>query len=216
MIPVERLDEPEILINKKEKWLTTFLEKGSKRPPSSQYGHQKIKDALSAMSFNKCFYCECRLGAGKDERPEVDHYIGIAENPELAFEWSNLYLSCFSCNRCKNHSKVALSECLDPCETKINPAIYLTFENEHIRPKNNSLRGAKTIQRYKLDRDGLDYLRVKRLQNFERFLRKLRERQIRDGGRGLTSDEREAINSFKAPHHAFSLMFSVYLVNLDL
>ncbi len=216
MISLERLEEPEILKKNKVKWMKSFLQKNAERPPSSQYAHREIKDSLRAMSFNKCFYCECKLGAGKDERPEIDHYIGIAEHPELAFEWSNLYLSCFSCNRCKNHSKIIVSECLDPCETEMSPADHLTFENEYIRPKNNSRRGSKTIQRCKLDREGLDYLRVKRLQKFERFLRKLRERQIREGGRGLTPEEREAINSFKAPHHAFSLMFSVYFVNLEL
>lgn len=216
MISIERRDEPEILKKNKEKWLKAFLAKASKRPSSSQYAHREIMDSLSAMSFNKCVFCECKLGAGGDQRPEVDHFRGIAEHPELAFEWSNLYLSCFSCNRCKSNSTIAVSEHLDPCETDIIPSDHLTFENEHIRPKNNSPPGSKTIQKFKLDREALDYLRVRRIRDFERFLRKIRERQIREGGRRLTPDEREAINSFKAPHHAFSLMFSVYLVNLDL
>ncbi len=216
MIAIERREEPDILKKNKSRWLEVFLDKGLQRPPSSQYAHKDIKDALSAISFKKCFFCESKVGVGEDEKPEIDHYIGLAENRKLAFAWTNLYLSCFSCNRGKIKSKIPVSDCLDPCNPGVDPADHLTFEKEYIRPKNRSRKGLKTIQKYKLDRDGLDHRRVKQLHDFERRLRQIGERQIRDGGRELTTDEKERISYFKSPENAFSLMFSIYFKTNDL
>jgi hypothetical protein len=157
MIHVQRLPEPEILKNKKDEWTKAFLGKRAKnlshRPSSSQYAHQKIRDTLGAMSFHKCFYCECKVGVGKDGNPEVDHHIEVSEKPESAFEWNNLYLSCQDCNRGKlEHSQIPVSECLDPCDLAENPADHLTFDDEFIRSNAGSFKGMKTIQKYKLDR----------------------------------------------------------------
>ncbi len=213
MINIQRLPEPDILKKNKAKWMKAFLEKRAKgdikRPSHSQYAHQQIRDTLGAMSFHKCFYCECKVGVGKDGNPEVDHHIEVSEEPKSAFKWSNLYLSCQGCNRGKlDNSQIPVSECLDPCDLTENPADHLTFDDEFIRSKACSSKGMKTIQKYKLDRDELDHLRVRQLRDFERFLRQLYER----GGKGaLTLKEKEAINSFKQTEHAFSLMFSIYL-----
>ncbi len=166
------------------------------------------------MSFSKCFYCELKFGATDGE---VDHYIEVTEDPLLAFVWDNLYLSCHDCNRRKlPNATIPVSDCVNPCDRSENPIDHLAFDSEYIRPKADSQRGAKTIQKYRLDRPELNYLRLKQLQQFERFLRELRDRQLRDGGRTLTDSEKEAIASFKQPDHAFSLMFRVYLAKLGL
>ncbi|MDI6793175.1 MAG: HNH endonuclease [bacterium] len=219
MISIERLPEPAILTKKKEKWLAAYLAKrpANPRPPSSQYGHRDIRDTLGAMSFNKCFYCECKLGTAKDERGEIDHYIEVEEEPRLAFDWDNLYLSCHDCNSKKlPNTSIPVSDCLDPCDLSEDTSAHLTFNDECIRPRNGSQKGAGTIQKYSLDRDELDHLRVKQIKNFERLLRGLLERQIQDGRDSLAPQEKEAIESFKEPCHAFSLMFRVYLTNVNL
>ena len=216
MISIKRLPEPLKLKENKEKWLAAYLEKRQinpgHRPPSAQYGHEELRDILERMSHDKCFYCECKIGGDTGMKSEIDHHIEVAEYPGLAFDWENLYLSCHDCNRKKLPNKtMPVSDCLDPCDISEKPADHLTFESHCIRARANSSKGDGIIKKYKLNRPELNYARLKWVKNFERFLRKLRERQIQDKGRELTLDEKEAIHTFKAPDHAFSLMFSVYL-----
>ena len=218
MISITRLPEPARLTKNKEKWLAAFLKKretkpGS-RPDSGQYGHPKIRNDLRAMSFDKCFYCEHKLAESEDE---VDHYIELAEKPELAFDWDNLYLSCSFCNSKKLfNTTLPVSDCLDPCDPSDNPADHLTFEGEYIVSRAGSSKGSATIQKYRLSRPGLDGRRREQLLRFRETLSELHESQIRDGGRPLTQPEEEVLASFKEPQHAFSLMFSTYLAKLDL
>ena len=64
-----------------------------------------LRDAFSAYSNDKCWYIECKnLGADDD----IDHFrpkSGVREDPThpgyywLAFEWTNLRLSCHRANR---------------------------------------------------------------------------------------------------------------------
>ncbi len=218
MISITRLPEPPILREKKDRWLAVYLERrasnSSERPNSRQYAHREIRDTLAAMSFHKCFYCETKL---RDSEGEVDHYIEVTEEPARAFDWDNLYLSCHDCNKRKlPNAMLPVVACLDPCAPEEDPASHLTFDDDYIRPKAGSARGTQTIRKYQLDRDALNYLRLKQLQMFERTLRELRERQVRGGGRQLNAAEKELLSSFKEPHHAFSAMFQAYLSKLEL
>jgi uncharacterized protein (TIGR02646 family) len=162
VISITRLPEPARLTENKEKWLAAYLErrqnKPGLRPNSRQYGHAEIRSVLEAMSFNKCFYCERKLD---ETGSQVDHYIEVAENPALAFHWRNLYLSCPDCNRKKlPNTTIPVSDCLDPCDPSENPMEHLTFDREIIRPKIGSLKGSQTVQKYRLDRENLNYLRL--------------------------------------------------------
>ena len=183
----------------------------SVRPNSRQYGHKEIRSVLFSMSHGKCYYCERKL---REEDGEVEHFVGVATEPELAFDWPNLYLSCRSCNQAKRRRTYAVNECLDPCNPDVPPEEYLTFDDEYVRPKNNSEAGRKTIQKYRLDRDELDHLRVKQLHRFERFLRMLQEKK-RASGNPITKDELAQVARFGRPEHEFSLMFRVYLEALN-
>lgn len=213
MISLQRLAEPDILTKNGETWLQRFLERSNPRPDSRQYGHREIRDMLRAMSFHKCFYCERKLS---ESDGEVDHYIEVAESPELAFVWTNLYLSCDKCNGGKiSNLHIPVEECLNPCDGSLDPADHLTFTDEIIRSRNGSLIGMRTIQKYRLDRDQLNYLRAKRLQQFERFVRGLHDVCIREGRR-LNEVEKEAIASFGQADSEFSLMFRSYLTSVNL
>ncbi len=159
------------------------------------------------MSYHKCFYCEIKLAADS----EVDHYIEVAEEPQLAFDWDNLYLSCSACNRKKLSNKaVPVVECIDPCGDD-DPAAHLIFEDEIITTKNASPKGLRTIQKYSLDRQELNYSRVRALQLFGKTLRRLHEGR---GSRPFTEDEKEIIRRFEQPDHPFSLMFHIYLADI--
>lgn len=213
MILIKRLAEPEILRDKKEQWLEKFQEKLDPRPPSRQYGHAKIRDVLREMSFHKCFYCESKLSK---ENEQVDHHREVAEYPELAFEWDNLYLSCSECNKRKiPNSSINVEDCLDPCDEVENPADHMTFDGHSIRPKASSVYGSNTIQKYRLNRDELEFRRSVQLRHFVEFLLQIQTARIHNND-SLDQSIREKILSFKQPDHPFSLMFSIYIEMIEL
>lgn len=206
---LQRLPEPQILINRKNTWLTSFLASGKKRPDSSKYAHNSIKVQLNSTSFNKCFYCETKL---KGKRKEVDHHIEVSVNPDLSYEWTNLYLSCDNCNNKIPHSTISINDTLNPCSNTDEEIMeHLTFEDEFIEAKNNSQLGLRTIQKYRLDTEIVDTRRLKSLKIFYKFILEIKENQINEGRDGLTDEEINAINGFKAINHSFSLMFSVLI-----
>jgi uncharacterized protein (TIGR02646 family) len=204
MIAIQRLPEPQILIDKKKEWLDAFLASGKKRPDSSKYAHEMIRNDLNSMSYYKCFYCETKLkGASK----EVDHHIEVSVDKSKAFEWTNLYLCCEHCNKKLSHHSIAVHDALNPCkDTDADMEAHLTFEDELITPNHNSELGLKTIQKYRLDSELLDHKRLKYINLFKTLLIQiLREK------RSITQAEREAIESFKRIDNAYSLMFKVLL-----
>ncbi|MEM7118858.1 MAG: HNH endonuclease [Chloroflexota bacterium] len=202
----------------KAKWLAAYLKRHQinpkSRPYSSQYSHTEIRESLAAMSFGKCFYCERKL---TDSEAEVDHFVEVAERPDLAFAWHNLCWSCRDCNRKKQSNlQVDVTECLDPCGAVDVPEEHLSFNQEYIRPRFDSQKGSRTIQKYRLDRDQLNYARVKQLREFDRLLRVIMKKQIREGRQQMTGREKEYLLSFGQADQAFSLMFQVYLAELEL
>ena len=212
MIPLKRPPEPPILTQKKDEWSAKYQElrqqKTNARPHPSQYAHPVIKNALRAMSFHKCFYCERKLSESEDQ---VEHYLEVAEHPHLAFEWENLFLSCAECNKHKRpNSEIPVEECLNPCNEKHRVEDHLIFEQEIIRAYNYSERGLRTIQKYGLDRGDLDLQRLRRLQYFYKVLLTIQRRQIADGGRAINEQERELLLSFQQSDQPFSRMFQCY------
>jgi hypothetical protein len=159
------------------------------------------------MSFHKCFYCE----QSTQHAPEVDHYIEVAERPEHAFEWENLYGSCRECNDKIPSSAIAACDCLDPCDPNVHPAEHLTFQGELIRARADSPSGRATIKKYKLDRAELDLKRLRQLNYFLTALTRIQKRMIAEGRRRMTEDEKEILRGFREPSQPFSLMFTVYV-----
>ncbi len=208
MIHLERLPEPEILIRKKAEWLKKFLESGKDRPESSTYGHKDIRAQLYSISYNKCFYCERKLS---EKESQIDHYIEVANaaGKDLAFEWNNLFLVCDNCNKKVPHNAI-------PVENALNPFVYsndeieqhITFDVEIIRIKNNSEIGAKTIQKFRLDK--LEHIRLQFYREFTEQYTKILKR-TKTENREITEDEKEQLKSFSYPDHPFSLMFKVIL-----
>jgi uncharacterized protein (TIGR02646 family) len=147
----------------------------------SLYGHQEVKEALIALQNDKCCFCERRVSAG--EPGHIEHYRpkgGYKKDDKsklvkpgyywLAYDFQNLFLSCNRCNtsykknyfplvdetkRVTNHTGVIANEeplILSPTD---NVASHLTFEQEIIKPKNNSMKGEETIKRTGLNRKPL-------------------------------------------------------------
>ncbi len=107
MIPIRRSQIPDILKKNRDKWTSKFLKSKKDRPSKNQYAHPEIMAELFNMSHGKCYYCESKLGTGKDASEQVDHFVEIHLDKKLAFDWNNLYLSCPGCN----HKEEIVEDC---------------------------------------------------------------------------------------------------------
>jgi hypothetical protein len=218
VIALQRLDEPDVLVRNKAQWTADYLEEcaqdPNKRPSSKKYAHPKVRAALETMSHHKCFYCE---QSTKQTKAEVDHYIEVAEESKGAFEWKNLYLACWDCNHKKQPNRsIPVSDCLDPCDPNVRPCDHLAFDKEIIRSRDGSTTGRNTIKKYKLDREELDYKRIKALRSFDEILISILRQKEKEERKSMTADEEERLRSFGQPEHTFTLMFSCYLQKLGL
>lgn len=193
-------------------WLAAHMKNPAARPPGRQYGHEDVRNALRAMSFHKCFYCEQRV-TRTDE--EVDHYLEHAERPDLAFTWENLYLSCTGCNNGKPPNRtLAVARCVDPCDPAQDPEADLLWRDEVVTERAGSARGQDTIRKYRLDRDELDLKRVKQLRVFDGAYREILLRMNAQGRNAMQLAEVELLRSFASPTQPFSAMFRAYLARL--
>lgn len=204
-----RLPEPRILTSRKIIWTTSFIASGKDRPDSSKYAHSEIKTQLYSMSHTKCFYCETKL---KGKTKEVDHHIEVSVDKNLSYEWTNLYLSCDSCNNKIPHSVIPVTDVLDPISNSdIEIRAHLTFEDELIEPLNNSALGLLTIKKYRLDSEVLDTRRLKSLKNFYKIIFQISKNQVAEKRTTLTQNEINAIHKFDRIDNSFSLMFKVII-----
>lgn len=77
-----------------------FAEKPAKlaRTTFDSLDKRKLREVLYAEQRKLCVYCEQRVDEGPSaphpDVPPIDHWRPLKENPELALNWSNLYLSC--------------------------------------------------------------------------------------------------------------------------
>ena len=204
-----RLPKPQILIDKEDKWKNDFIASGKARPDSSKYGHDKIRIELASMSFHKCFYCESKL---KLVPREVDHHIEVSIKKDLAFAWTNLYLSCDNCNNKLNHDAIQVHEALDPCKNDdIEIQEHLTFVDEMITAIDGSELGFKTIQKYRLGSDLLDNRRMQQLKYFHKVLIQILSKQSAEGRKKLNEMDLKTLNFFKQADQPYSLMFKIIL-----
>jgi hypothetical protein len=212
---LERLPEPQILIDRKETWLNDFLSNpNKKRPDSSKYAHESIKKDLISMSFCKCFYCETKL---KGVAKEVDHHIEVTVDETLSYTWNNLLLSCDNCNRKIYHNVIPIHNTLNPCIDDDDVIeTHLTFNDELIEPKNNSDFGLGTIQKYRLDSELLDNRRVKQIKLFQAQIINIHKKMIEEKREILNIDEKYLIESFKRIDNPYSLMFKILIEKLGL
>ncbi len=148
---------------------------------SGIYGHASVKDMLIAAQHGKCCFCEAKIT--HISYGDVEHFrpkAGYRQDPDddltrpgyywLAYDWSNLYLSCQLCNqrykknffplqnpkrRCQDHmGDLTLEEplFLDP---GLNPEDHIEFAAEQPKARDSSLKGVETIKALGLLREPL-------------------------------------------------------------
>lgn len=96
---LEKLQEPNILFENKASWTTTAIENPSEYN-KTRYRHPEIKEKLKEETYNKCIYCESKIG--HNTPGDIEHIKPVSLNESLRFEWNNLTIACTECNRRKN------------------------------------------------------------------------------------------------------------------
>jgi uncharacterized protein (TIGR02646 family) len=159
---------------------------------SSIYGGKMVKDKLKSLQHDKCCFCEAKVS--HVSHGDVEHYRPKAGWQQqdgdklvkpgyywLAYDFSNLYLSCQVCNqkfkknyfplanpaqRAATHRKPLAKErplIINP--GKDTPSRFLSFNKEIIVAVNSNTKGQETIKRTGLDRkelnrDRFEYLKI--------------------------------------------------------
>lgn len=214
-----RLNKPHILEEKEVIWTEKFINSGKDRPTnsSSTYGHSEVKQALSTISYQKCFYSEVKFSNLSEA--QVDHYIEVAEDKTKTFEWNNLFLSHKDSNQGKKpNSVIPNSETLNPfhdSDEEIEKNLF--FEDEHIRFLTE--KGDKTIKKYNLDKAIFNTLRSSKLNEYRKVLEAiLSSIQSNPHKNEMSELDKSSLKVFMQPDAPFSLMFRLILKrnNLEL
>lgn len=138
MISVTRSAQPKVLQKNAVRWLSILKELHEKAAPKKEikrvqdkYRHPEVKDALVAMFYGKCAYCESNIttvtyGA-------IEHFYPKSKYIELTFEWSNLLLSCDVCNDASHKGTSFPSDnngqplLINPTDANTDPSTHLEF-----------------------------------------------------------------------------------------
>jgi uncharacterized protein (TIGR02646 family) len=146
------------------------------------YGHPNVKSSLRTIQDGKCCFCEAKID--HISYGDVEHYrpkAGWVQGDEklnrpgyfwLAYDWSNLFLSCQICNQrhkknyfpLSDNRRRALSykqEIENESPFFIKPDVedpekFIEFKDEIPFPVFDNPRGSQTIKKLGLDRETLN------------------------------------------------------------
>ncbi len=147
---------------------------------SGVYGARSVKNALRKAQHDKCAFCESKVS--HIAYGDVEHFrpkAGYRQRPDgplvrpgyywLAYEWSNLFFCCPLCNQrfkrnhfpltddtrraISHHDRIEVEEPLLIHPALEDPAEFLEFDGEYVRPVNGNSRGVATIGILGLNRE---------------------------------------------------------------
>lgn len=150
------------------------------------YTDMSVANALNEIYHNKCAICEVKL----KDKFIVTHYRPITHYPWLAYEWSNLFLSCHECDKAKRDYFPLIDEKFritkppysfydwratstffeNEFALLINPEV--TYDKEYFDVKkdgsleSNDLLRKTTINRYDLNRRDLVHARKRIIDHY--------------------------------------------------
>ena len=109
MIQLTLPSEPTELKANKKKLTKAYAESCRAGKPKAVWNTKYIRDALLAMTHDKCAYSEVKL-QGRGAYWDVEHFKCKKLYPESVVEWGNLLPACEFCNRSakRDHDVVAL------------------------------------------------------------------------------------------------------------
>ena len=107
-----KLQEPQVLIENRERWLKLYKENKKSVRNKYRYRDTNIKLQLKRETNSKCIYCESKIG--HNTPGDVEHIIPSSINEDQHFSWENLSIACTECNRRKNSYYKEGNEFLNP------------------------------------------------------------------------------------------------------
>lgn len=117
MIKINKLNEPQVLIDNGKEWTRQHLENIANGVESSaylksRYNHKDIKDQIVKETNGKCAYCESKLR--HIHHGDIEHIFPKSLDETKRFEWNNLTLACEICNQYKSNQDPYLTHIQDP------------------------------------------------------------------------------------------------------
>lgn len=103
MIKLIKYPKPRVLIENEDKWKNEYMASINSAADNIKiprhYSHNDIKEALIVETHGKCAYCESKFRHVTSG--DIEHIFPKNKNarPDLVVEWTNLTLSCPTCNR---------------------------------------------------------------------------------------------------------------------
>lgn len=172
MRQLKKIEEPQILIDKKDQWLEA-IEKALKEndkealdKAKNKYKHDDIREKLNEECYEKCAYCESKIKHIAYEH--IEHIKPKKHYPKLAVEWLNLTLACPKCNINKGSKDNGI---LHPYEDDVENKIF--FLGFMIRTRNADEQADLTIRELELNRLDLVEKRMEKIESinslFDRY-----------------------------------------------
>lgn len=112
-----KLPKPAILAQHENEWLAAYLLDKKNSTNKYRYRHTDIKSCLKIETFEKCAYCESKIG--HNTPGDVEHKIPSSKIENLHFTWDNLTIACTECNRRKNDFYSHQDGFLDPYQDDV-------------------------------------------------------------------------------------------------
>jgi uncharacterized protein (TIGR02646 family) len=155
MRKLAKLAKPVVLNNNDVAWTDELL---AAAPGSAhfkliegRYGHQEIRENLSAETSRKCAYCESYIDPVSF--PQIEHIRPKSLHPNLTFVWENLTLACEVCNVRKAAIDPDGTNFVHPYDEE--PEDHFIFLGPVVAPKTNALAARNMINWIDLNRAGL-------------------------------------------------------------
>jgi len=174
-----KIDKPECLVEKAEKWTKDLIDKRQSKPDYwnwHQFKNKKVENLLTVdlteITNYRCSYCDIRPVRKGALKPSIDHFKPKSDFPELAYEWTNLFLSCYQCQEYKGGSYPYVEPLKpDSCHYHFDYWFEIKWETYEILP--NSLRdedeqkrAEETIKWLGLNRDSRPISRGEIVEQF--------------------------------------------------
>jgi uncharacterized protein (TIGR02646 family) len=170
---------PKVLEDNAQAWTEEYILKkkqNSKHQHHWHNSHDKIYIALSTLTAEHCSYCDkYPLDERAKSDVQIDHFKPISklEFRILAYEWTNLYLSCGGCNKSKlaQYSDLIIR----PDDENYDPNDYFFFDTETAEILVNKTsttayiqRAKRTIEVFKLNHPSIIKFRLRAIKNYLR------------------------------------------------
>lgn len=162
MIKLERGPQPEHLTDDKIQELVNIF----KLNGTAVWNDDKIKEALSKSSHNKCAYCECSISE-ESKYMEVEHFEHKDKYKEKVVSWNNLLPACKRCNIAKGTHDTRETPIINPYDNTPKNHLYFRL----YRLKGIDDLGIETLEA--IDLNNYDRVVSKRFEVGEQIQRSL-------------------------------------------